>query len=130
MPRHPSIDEVMRYRTSFTRRASNETYAAMALVAATVVALVWANIGDSKYPPAKPVALPIAGPLKGATPAIEDQDLARPPTTKHPVAPRKARCTASIHGGSAPAATEGARNDRGIGQTMVSRPAQPGAYLV
>lgn len=47
MPRHPSIDEVMRYRTASTRRAGNETYAALALAAATVIALVWANVGDS-----------------------------------------------------------------------------------
>lgn len=46
MPRHPSIDEVMRYRTSSTRRAGNETYAAMALAAATLVALVWANVSE------------------------------------------------------------------------------------
>lgn len=47
MPHHPSIDEVMRHRTSFARRASNETYAALALAAATIAALIWANIGDS-----------------------------------------------------------------------------------
>ena len=47
MPRHPTIDDVMRYRTASTRRAGNEIYAAMALAAATLVALVWANVGDS-----------------------------------------------------------------------------------
>ncbi|MFD5028249.1 Na+/H+ antiporter NhaA [Streptomyces sp. NPDC058373] len=47
MPDPPTVDEVMRQRTSFVRRANIETYAALALAAATVAALVWANVGDS-----------------------------------------------------------------------------------
>ncbi len=44
---HPSIDRVLRYRVSATHQAENEVYAAMALAIATIIALVWANIGDS-----------------------------------------------------------------------------------
>lgn len=47
MPKHPTIDEVMRRRSTITRRVTNETYAALALVAATAIALLWANIGNS-----------------------------------------------------------------------------------
>lgn len=47
MSRYPTIDEVLRYRISATQRAGNETYAAMALAVATLIALIWANAGDS-----------------------------------------------------------------------------------
>jgi len=47
MPQATDVDAVLRRRTSFVLRARNETYAALALAAATIVALAWANIGDT-----------------------------------------------------------------------------------
>ena len=43
----PSIDRILRYRVSSVHKAENEVYAALALAIATIIALVWANIGSS-----------------------------------------------------------------------------------
>lgn len=41
------VSKLLRKRVAINRRLNNDTYAAYALGAATVIALVWANIGSS-----------------------------------------------------------------------------------
>lgn len=43
----PSFSDILRRRDARNRRINNDTYAAFALAAATVVTLIWANIGSS-----------------------------------------------------------------------------------
>lgn len=47
MPAMTDLDERIRRRSKRYKLLNNDTYAAMALAAATIVALVWANIGTS-----------------------------------------------------------------------------------